>query len=247
MGALGHYLEKEGLATTQISLVREHTEITKPPRALWVPFDLGRPFGTPGDAPFQIRVVLGALSLLEAPEGPILADFPDDAPGSGAAAEHLFCPISFAPALGGMASTDRMLEEFRQEAAHMKVWYHLALESRERTTAGISGLGLDEIVEFFAAFIGGTLKTPPLKEVGVATALRMAAEDLKAVYFESVAAQPGQSGSSAAIADWFWGETRAAQVINRTREICLGMPDNDFQLLGKLLLVPRTQLHRFQS
>ena len=50
-------MEAEGLPTTQISLVRMHTEVIQPPRALWVPFELGRPFGTPGEAAFQRRVI----------------------------------------------------------------------------------------------------------------------------------------------------------------------------------------------
>src|SRR5205823_3350745 len=57
------------------------TENTKPPRALWVPFELGRPFGPPSDAAFQRRVILAALGLLEREGGPVLlADFPDDDP-----------------------------------------------------------------------------------------------------------------------------------------------------------------------
>jgi hypothetical protein len=47
VSALGHYLEEEGIATVAISLIRPQTENTKPPRALWVPFELGRPFGPP--------------------------------------------------------------------------------------------------------------------------------------------------------------------------------------------------------
>ncbi|MCH7711818.1 MAG: hypothetical protein IH903_09315, partial [Proteobacteria bacterium] len=54
------------MPTTQISLIREHTEKIVPPRALWVPFELGRPFGAPDDSGFQKRVLLGALELLEA-------------------------------------------------------------------------------------------------------------------------------------------------------------------------------------
>ena len=34
MGGLAHTLEDEGIATTQISLIRLHTEKIKPPRAL---------------------------------------------------------------------------------------------------------------------------------------------------------------------------------------------------------------------
>jgi hypothetical protein len=40
----------------QISLVREHTEKINPPRALWVPFELGRPVGPPDEPAFQRRV-----------------------------------------------------------------------------------------------------------------------------------------------------------------------------------------------
>jgi len=64
VSALGHYLEEAGIATVAISLIRPQTEHTKPPRALWVPFELGRPFGPPNDPPFQRRVILAALRLL---------------------------------------------------------------------------------------------------------------------------------------------------------------------------------------
>jgi hypothetical protein len=80
VGALGHFIEEGGIATTAISLIREHTEAIKPPRALWVPFDLGRPFAVPHDAAFQRRVLLAVLQLLEAPSGPVLADYPEPAP-----------------------------------------------------------------------------------------------------------------------------------------------------------------------
>ena len=49
VGALGYFLERQGIPTTGISLVREHTETTHPPRALWVTFELGRPLGVPDD------------------------------------------------------------------------------------------------------------------------------------------------------------------------------------------------------
>jgi len=65
VSALGHYLEEEGIPTVAISLIRAQTENTKPPRALWVPFELGRPLGPPSDPAFQKRVILAALRLLE--------------------------------------------------------------------------------------------------------------------------------------------------------------------------------------
>ncbi len=57
MGGLAHYLEDEGIRTTQIALIRKHTEEIKPPRALAVSFELGRPLGAPNDPQFQIKVL----------------------------------------------------------------------------------------------------------------------------------------------------------------------------------------------
>mgnify|MGYP005853247089 FL=1 len=102
MGALAHYLEGDGIATTQISLIREHTEIIRPPRALWVPFELGRPLGAPDDPKFQRRVLLAALELFDSVEGPLLVDFPDDAPGASVESDQTVegwaCPVGFAVA-----------------------------------------------------------------------------------------------------------------------------------------------------
>jgi hypothetical protein len=192
-------------------------------------------------------VVIGALKLLEATEGPVLVDFPEDVPNSDTRSNHLVCPVSFFTLSVEMSHIDRMMEEFRSEAANMNGWYEIALQKRGRTTAGITGLTPEEIVAFYASFLGGALDASPLDDVPVANALRMAAEDLKAVYFEGLAAQPGGPYDSTVMADWFWGETVAARVINVIRETCLGLPDNDFQLLGKLLLVPRSQLHWFRK
>ena len=89
MSALAHYFEDEGIATTGISLVREHTAGYRPPRFLWVPFPLGRPFGAPDEPAFQSRVLRAALALLERDDGPvILEDFPDDAPLAPAGEIH---------------------------------------------------------------------------------------------------------------------------------------------------------------
>jgi hypothetical protein len=70
--ALGHYLEEGAIPMVAISLVRPQTENTKPPRALWVPFELGRPLGPPNDPAFQKRVILTALRQLERDSGPVI-------------------------------------------------------------------------------------------------------------------------------------------------------------------------------
>lgn len=242
---MAHYIEEEGLATTQISLIREHTELIKPPRALWVPFEFGRPFGVPNDPPFQIRVLLNALKLLEASDGPVLMEFTEDTPATDAQEGPLACPVSFVQMDENISATDRMVSAFKQEVVQMRNWYDLAVKKRGRTTVGITGMEPEKAADFLAAFVQGERDTNSQAGVSLATALRMAADDVKAFYFEAVTAQPGQSTDSATLANWFWSQTAAARIINSIREICLDIAGDDFQLLGTLLLVPRNQLHRF--
>ena len=71
-----------------------------------MPFELGRPLGVLGDAAFQTRVLRAALQLLEALSGPVLADFPDDAPTAADAATPLVCPVSFASPPENLSDTD---------------------------------------------------------------------------------------------------------------------------------------------
>jgi hypothetical protein len=70
--------EAAGLSTIQLTLVKEHTEKVKPPRALFCPFPYGLALGKPNDAEFQHRVLAYASALLERESGPILEDFPEE-------------------------------------------------------------------------------------------------------------------------------------------------------------------------
>ena len=85
MGGLAHYIDAAGVPTVVISLIRRHTEVMKPPRGLFMPFELGRPFGAANEPGFQRRVLLDALKLLERKDGPILEDSPDTPPDPGIA------------------------------------------------------------------------------------------------------------------------------------------------------------------
>ena len=62
-----------------------------------------------------------------------------------------------------------------------------------------------------------------------------------------VIALPGQCVDHESLANWFWGETMSAEVINTIRKMCLQSDDASLVLLGKLMLVPRNQLHRFEN
>ena len=70
-------LERNGIATVALALLREIVERVRPPRALFVPFPLGFPLGRPDDPDLQRRVLEAALALLDDPEAspPLLRDF----------------------------------------------------------------------------------------------------------------------------------------------------------------------------
>ena len=151
MSALGHYLEEEGIPTVAISLIRAQTENTKPPRALWVPFELGRPFGPPSDAAFQKRVILAALRLLERERGPvIIEDFPEDDPREQA--DPAWRPPFAKPDLDG-ASATRLAAALEDESERVEATYRRAAKERERTIVGLSGLSIGEAGRYMASWL----------------------------------------------------------------------------------------------
>ena len=77
VGLVQAALERAGITTVSISLLREVTSVNKPPRALLVPFPMGFPLGLPNDAALQHRVIAAALDLLKRADVPILHAFND--------------------------------------------------------------------------------------------------------------------------------------------------------------------------
>ena len=77
VGLVAAELERQGIATVAIQLLRVIAERVRPPRALWVPFPHGYPLDRPHDPERQHRVIEAALRLLETPAAgpPVLADF----------------------------------------------------------------------------------------------------------------------------------------------------------------------------
>lgn len=62
-------IERRGIPTVCVMLLREIAEKVRPPRALWVPYPHGYPLGAPHDAALQKRVMLDAFALLERERG----------------------------------------------------------------------------------------------------------------------------------------------------------------------------------
>ena len=248
MGALAHYLEGEGIQTTQISVVREHTEALAPPRALWVPFMFGRPFGVPRDAAFQRRVLLAALILLERAQGPILEDFPEDAPYDdlGPEPEGLSCPVSFPRR--HVDGEGQLAGQFAEEVAQLGAWYELSLRHRGRTSLGVTGLSIEELVGYLTSWLGDKPRPSFREGLSAGRALKLACDEVKAYYYEAVVMQPGRR-SSEDIQNWFFMETAAGQVFVRLRDMAAASTDPSLKTLRvhKASLVPRAIDHALQA
>ena len=79
VGLVQAAIERQGIATVSISLLRKVTETIKPPRALFVPYPMGFPLGAPNQPELQHRVISAALGLLERDDLPVLEEFKDPA------------------------------------------------------------------------------------------------------------------------------------------------------------------------
>jgi hypothetical protein len=218
VSALGHYLEEEGIATVAISLIRPQTENTKPPRALWVPFELGRPFGPPNDPAFQKRVILAALRLLDRDSGPvIIEDFPDDDPRDQP--DPAWHP-PFVPPATADGSAETLAARLEAEIHQLRGAHDRWLAQRGRTTVGLSALSMADCGRYVADWV--LEKAPPSPRDGFSAPLmlRFAVDDVKAYYLEAGAAGAGKP-SSQQLGDWFWNETATGAAIHALRGTCL--------------------------
>jgi hypothetical protein len=206
VSALGHYLEEEGIASVAIALIRPQAENTRPPRALWVPFELGRPIGPPSDAAFQKRVILAALGLLEAEKqaSPIV-DFPDDDP------REVFDPAWKPPSAPAPA------EAVEDEMRALAPLYAQSCTERVRSTVGLSGLPPAEFGAYIAAWLRGESPASPIADMSPLLALRFAIDDLKAYALEAAIAG-GAKPSSKQLGDWLWDASAAGAAIRDARE-----------------------------
>ncbi|HET7437200.1 MAG TPA: hypothetical protein VFN10_21005 [Thermoanaerobaculia bacterium] len=68
-------LERRGVATVCLMLLREVAQKVQPPRALFVPFAHGYALGAAHDAELQREVIMAALRLLSRDDVPVLEDF----------------------------------------------------------------------------------------------------------------------------------------------------------------------------
>jgi len=239
VSALGHYLEEEGIATVAVVLIRPQAENTKPPRALWVPFELGRPFGPPNDPEFQRSVLRAALDMLVEDGGPVrIIDFPDDDPRAqpDPAWQPPFMPTTVVNGDAESLASRMEAEILLLQGAHRR-W----IEQHGHSTVGVSGLAIGDCARYVADWLRG--KEPPSPRDGFSAPLilRFAVDDLKAYGLEAAAAGPAKP-SSRQLTDWFWNETATGAAIHALRQVLLAHEDERLRLIVSNFIVPAARV-----
>ncbi|MDO8597681.1 MAG: hypothetical protein Q7R45_13800 [Sulfuricaulis sp.] len=196
---------------------------------------LGRPFGVPNDAAFQERVLLAALNLLEAPAGPVLVDYPEDAPASGGDAEGIACPVSFA-----RAADDDIGSAFVREVEELQPWHDRARERRGRSMVGLCKLSSVDAAKVIARFLRDNL-VDSIDGLSAGETIKLVCEDLRTYYYEAAAARPGTLDADA-VQHWFWHDTAGGRAFLALHQQCLASADASLKRLCNFSLVPRAVL-----
>ena len=239
MSALGHYLEEEGIATVAVVLIRPQAENTKPPRALWVPFELGRPFGPPNDPALQKRVLLDALNMLVEGGGPVrIIDFPDDDPR--ARPDPAWQP-PFKPATVASGSAESHASRLEAEILLLQGAHQRWMEQHGRSTVGLSGLAIGNSARYVADWLRGNAPPSPREGFSAPLILRFAVDDLKAYCLEAAGAGTAKP-SSRQLTDWFWDETATGAAIHILREVLQAQEDERLRLIVSNFVVPAARV-----
>jgi hypothetical protein len=228
-------LEERGFSTVAIASVRAQAEKTRPPRALWTTSQLGRPLGEPGDAPFQRRVLLAALALLERTDGPvILADFNEDPPGWQDTPDWRAPPL--VETSDPLETPDAWAAAFDAELSALLPLWRIAQTRFGRTTVGLSFQAPPAWPKFATRFLAGELPAVPELDTP-ALALRMLCDDIKALYGEAAQAE-GPAPSAHQIDKWFWRQTVAGRLLVTLRAVAMASENNALKTVGGRFFVP---------
>lgn len=234
MSALAHWIERAGIATVLIGLIPQHVAAMQPPRALLVPFELGRPFGAPGQPDFQQRVLQQALELAGRDDVPVVETFPDDAPGADQGEEPWACPVSFAPPEAEQTGS----QAIREEISRLRPWHDRTREVRGSTSVGASEMELDAAADFLVGCLDSVPDHSPVAGSTPGRTLKLAAEDLKQFYLEAATARPG--AGSRELADWFWNDTHAGALLRDLARTLADSDDREIAIHARATLVPET-------
>jgi hypothetical protein len=170
----------------------------------------------------------------------VLQDFAEEAPDQEAAQEqdqYWACPVSFAQDSEDASDLEKMSTALQQEISELRAWYDLGLEKRGRTA--VADFEPETAARVLTDILQGKELDTKGRDISAAVALRLAAQDLKAFYFEAAISRPGaETPDSKAFSSWFWAQTAAGRVLQEVKQACSKSQDKELRLTGKMFLVP---------
>lgn len=211
-----------------------------------MPFELGRPFGNPNDPEFQSVVLMEALNLLSEKKGPVLKNFTKEARSIQNEKLSLSCPVNFTVYRRTETEKDVLFDDFRQEFLQMRNWYELSMKRHQRSTVTRKFLNIEELFQRIKSFVEDGIRIQEKSNISPYMEIKLDIEDLKTYYFESICYQLDINNSSGQLANWFWGQTVAATIINEIKKKCKNSEDRELRRLSGFL-IPRSQIHRFDE
>lgn len=211
-----------GIATVGISLIRPVTEAVKPPRALWVPYPIGRPLGPPNRTDIQLDVLRCTLGMVNLATGPALIDYTEAASNPDMEDAVWACPVTF-PAAVPENESDALAAQLQQEAQLLRPWFDEGLRARGRTEVGTSGKNVDSIDEMLGILskfaVDGDMAVPEGYDHPMPQLLRYIADDVRDFYVEAAISRPGAAfPSPTELLEWFFLQTVAGDVFYKVRE-----------------------------
>ena len=235
---LANYFEEQGFATVLVGFVREHMQVVKPPRALWLNFPMGRPMGKPNDPIYQMKVIRAAFSLLEKSSGPVLEDFPDVIPVVNGRMGYAL-PEELVVAKDDIGDTDQLVADIAAEMEALRTPYEAAVAARGRTTVGASELQIKDFIPYIAEFVKGNKPKSPRKGLSPVPLLKLVVEDLAAYYTEARTYRDNIDDIEL-LGKWFWEETKSGQLLLWLEAVSLESDDKVLnQIVEMSLITPR--------
>ena len=231
MSVLAVYLEQKGISTVVVGSIRLHLEKVKPPRALWVPFELGRPLGgwIEGDdtedanGGFQLKVLSKALSLLDSPVAtPVLDDFDLEDPSKG---------IDQGWQAPSMSACKSVSDEVRYLYSDWQEW-----QQKRGTQTGLGGMEILDAVDYVERFGSANPASNPGDDLSDTLRYRFCVDDIKAFYLE--AAMNRGFPNSQQLGRWLWNECRVGALLKQHRAENSNNEDDSLKLVYDKFLVP---------
>ncbi|MEM9515544.1 MAG: hypothetical protein AAGA42_11870 [Actinomycetota bacterium] len=202
--------EQAGITTVNIGLVRGQLETSKPPRALYVEFPLGRPLGRPDDVELQTAVLTTALELTSRDDGPFIVDYPEVIAEEGD--EPASCPMP--------PRHDPDVHPAIDEARGIRNAYQRNVDATGRTLLGrVASPDVDGVVTLIEQVI--CLENGErLDDIGWDSATAIAAgQDIRAYYEEAGLQLADNVVGARSLESWFYSVTEAGQLIRRAQKV----------------------------